>query len=509
MPVLVEFAIVQVTGGGAVDRALAPQLTATGWYGVLHDLRWLEVFNRSWWSFGLELAAVLAVRTGLTGAAVALAWTAPHRPSPGRIGVTALLATMLGMILLTPAATLLFMMSVAPLVWWFLAALVIGAVPMLACSCTMVPGGVRLPPWRGLAWIALAGLVLTLAGLATARSPGWVGVLPTAAAGLWNALSWRGLVGAVAGAPVRILAPALSAAVALVAVAATFACIALADGSGAAARLSVPAGPVIVVGGFRSRMTAGDVGTATVQGFSYAGLDVRDHPLPYGPGATYQGLGVLERRLARQVRILAGRSGRPVTLIAESEGTMVAKLYLLLHRHPPVRRVILLSPIVDAAQVSVPPAGARGWGFATRFPAGLAMKLIAATYFPATLDMPLVRSILRNGATLRRDMLCRVPGPAEIVYYPLSDGVASSGAPRAHIPVVVLPAVHGGLAATQSVFSGGRVDPVALVRRVGRLPARPSARWRVALDLVRSAAAAWQVPPLPSGAASRPPLPCR
>jgi hypothetical protein len=136
------------------------------------------------------------------------------------------------------------------------------------------------------------------------------------------------------------------------------------------------------------------------------------------------------------------------------------------------------------------------------------MLLISATYFHASLDMPLIASILANDATLRRDMLCRIPGVRQVVYYPLSDGVASSDAPRAEIPVIVLPAVHGGLAATQSVFSGGQLDPVGVVRRVGQLPSRPSRRWRIALDLVRAAAAAWQVPPLPTGAARHPALAC-
>jgi hypothetical protein len=450
----------------------------------------------------------MAVRTGLVGAAVACSWTSPQRPSRRRIALTALIATGAGMIVLTPSATLLFTMAVAPLIWWFLAALVTGAIPILVASHVIVPGGVRLPSPRTLLWLSMSGLVLTLAGLATMRAPGWSGILPAAAAGLWNALSWRGLVGAVAGERVRILFPAIGAAAALAVVAATFAVLGFAGGSPPAGRLADPAGPVIVVGGFRSRMEAGSVGTATVQGFSYVGLDARGRPRPYGPQDTYQRLGVLERKLARQVDLLSRRSGRPVTVIAESEGTMVTKLYLLLHRNAPVRRVILLSPIVDAAQVAVPPPGSQGWGWATRFPARMMMLLISATYFHASLDMPLIASILANDATLRRDMLCRIPGVRQVVYYPLSDGVASSDAPRAEIPVIVLPAVHGGLAATQSVFSGGQLDPVGVVRRVGQLPSRPSRRWRIALDLVRAAAAAWQVPPLPTGAARHPALAC-
>ena len=52
---------------GASDaQALAPQTSAPAPFGVFHDLRWLLVFHSSWLAFGIEMAALIVVRTAIT-----------------------------------------------------------------------------------------------------------------------------------------------------------------------------------------------------------------------------------------------------------------------------------------------------------------------------------------------------------------------------------------------------------------------------------------------------------
>jgi pimeloyl-ACP methyl ester carboxylesterase len=63
---------------------------------------------------------------------------------------------------------------------------------------------------------------------------------------------------------------------------------------------------------------------------------------------------VLGDRIAAQVERLYAETGRPVDLVAESEGTL--GVYAMLARHPdvPIGSVVLLSPIIAPGQVSYP-----------------------------------------------------------------------------------------------------------------------------------------------------------
>ena len=105
-------------------------------------------------------------------------------------------------------------------------------------------------------------------------------------------------------------------------------------------------------------------------------------------------------------------------------------------------------------------------------------------------------------------MLCAVPGIRERAHLPLSSGVAAPERTSGTIPVLVLPAVHGGLVSTTGGAGGGEVHPAAVVGRVRHLPSRPSGTWRIALSVVRSAGATWQVPPLGARGQGRPAAPC-
>src|SRR5579872_2206910 len=76
-----------LTGTGPSPAvALAPQVAAPAPFGAFHDLRWLAVYHRSWWSFGLELAALVCFRSVLDTLLAHQAWPAGFpRPSLRRL----------------------------------------------------------------------------------------------------------------------------------------------------------------------------------------------------------------------------------------------------------------------------------------------------------------------------------------------------------------------------------------------------------------------------------------
>ena len=93
---------------------------------------------------------------------------------------------------------------------------------------------------------------------------------------------------------------------------------------------------------------------ATVRQFSYAGLGANGMPLRSGGSADDVPLPLLGDRMAQQLLKLHQVSGRPVDVVAESEGTL--GVYAMLDRHPglPIGSVVLLSPIVEPGQLSYP-----------------------------------------------------------------------------------------------------------------------------------------------------------
>jgi alpha-beta hydrolase superfamily lysophospholipase len=168
--------------------------------------------------------------------------------------------------------------------------------------------------------------------------------------------------------------------------------VALAAGVGIAAAVDPGRGPdaapiaergVIAVAGFRSELSPVQARGRVVAGirfrrFSYRGVDAHGRPLPYGPRATYQSLELLTAKLARQVAVLHRMVPGPIALVAESEGTLVAKLYLLRHPRAPVDRLVMLSPILEPGRVYYPPPGGDGWGVASGFAARRVGDLVSA-----------------------------------------------------------------------------------------------------------------------------------
>src|SRR5512135_75501 len=73
--------------GPAPARALAPQASALGPFGIFHDLRWLLVYHSTWLLFALELVAAIVVRGALIGLLVRLAWPETSRRPSARASI--------------------------------------------------------------------------------------------------------------------------------------------------------------------------------------------------------------------------------------------------------------------------------------------------------------------------------------------------------------------------------------------------------------------------------------
>jgi hypothetical protein len=132
--------------------------------------------------------------------------------------------------------------------------------------------------------------------------------------------------------------------------------------------------PVLVAAGFNS--TWGPPPALEVpQGFvvwrySYRGITPAGELLPYTPADTQQSLLVSAATLERQVEALHRAYRQPVTLVAESEGALVARTYLLRRYRPQtqaVDRVVLLDMPQGQPHVSFPRPASRAGGWA---PAG-------------------------------------------------------------------------------------------------------------------------------------------
>jgi len=181
---------------------------------------------------------------------------------------------------------------------------------------------------------------------------------------------------------------------------------------------------------------------------------------------------------------LHDRTGQPVDVVAESEGTLGVYAMLARHPHVPVAAAVLLSPIVAPGQVSytaddglamVPGSELEGveWlvGGLSPFGTAGAMKLIGSVNQVGA----------RFAAQAARDHRLRW-----LNLVPLADAVTL---PACSLPsdVQVVPAFHGDLLG----------DPAAL-RIVRHFLIRHwvtgAARLRTTAEIVASAASAWRIP---------------
>jgi hypothetical protein len=267
--------------------------------------------------------------------------------------------------------------------------------------------------------------------------------------------------------------------------------------------------PVLEIAGFGSwccgqdRALAKALPGTPVQQFSYLGTDRHGRPLPYGAKATYLPLPELGDRIAAQLWRLHEQTGKPVDIVAESEGTLGLDAMLAQHPGAPVGSVVLLSPIVAPGQYGYKSTGS---SLVTRD------ELHALIWFVGGLSpfgtsgaQTLISSVNSVGARFASAAAEHAP-VRMLDVIPLADAVTLPACPLPR-NVVVIPAFHGELLG----------DPVAL-RAVHRfLTGRPVTgvpSLRATAEIMAAAATAWRMPEsaapsppcrsAPGGPASRP-----
>jgi hypothetical protein len=514
-------------------RALAPQVTAVPPLAVFHDLRWLYGAQRSWPEFTLLLAGLILARSAVNSVLVRLAWpTTGNAPTPMMAWRSALGFTVFACLLMSLVASLTLGVAILPFSWPFL-----GTLPVLLLIALPIShGGMAsawwrmLPPPSAAGWLLTDFALLSVAAAATGQLPIAAAVPVAGLAGLVNARAWYGLTAVIARAhavsdghwPGVHRVPSVPVAT-VVTMAAVVLAIRLAFLVGVPAehapqprleRAPVAAGtttaaqraadgpqrprwsrwsrrpPVLVVPGFGSlccghgQALARAMPDTLVQTFSYRGLDQAGNPLPYGPAASDLPLPVLGDRIAAQVRRLHARTGQPVDVVAESEGTL--GVYAMLARHPrvPLAAVTLLSPIVAPGQVTYPVGGG-----SARVPGaeleGVVWFVGGLSPFGTSGAQTLIGSVNQVGARFAAEAARdhRLPW---LDLVPLADAVTL---PDCSLPskVQVVPAFHGDLLG----------DPVALrmVRDfLTRRQVTGTAGLRTTAEIVAAAASAWRIP---------------
>jgi hypothetical protein len=537
--------LILVAAGGAVAEAgfltlvapaarpVAPQVTALPALAAYHDLRWLFTDGQSWLAFTGVFFAVLLARAAVDTTLLRLAWPGGS-PAPrlSRAFGSCLALTALAWLLLSPAATLAFGVAVLPFSWPLLAALPI----MVGIFAALSHGGVitawwcRLPPPRSVGWL-LASFVVLSASAAVIAHLGTAAALAVAAVtGLVNARAWYGLAGVASrlhprtheSVPARVLfglpfAPLAAVMVLALVVgmarlmftgtihlpapaASPSAAASAVTGAGAAAKGGTPAAAaaagraVLVVEGWGSSCCDAANGLrammpgATVRQFSYAGLDAKGMPLRSGPEADDLPLPELGDRMAAQLEKLHELTGRPVDVVAESEGTL--GLYAMLDRHPdlPIGSVALLSPIVEPGRLSYP--GAADSASVSEYALDALNHLVGGmSPYGSSGAQNLLSSVSEFGA--RYFDAIDHPGGKPVrglAVIPLADALTL---PACGLPadVVVVPAFHGGLLGDPSVL------PMVSAFLTGRPVSSPDqGNLRAAAEAITSAATAWRMP---------------
>jgi hypothetical protein len=505
---LVETAAVMGLDPGA-HPDLAPQASAIAPFGVFGDLRWVSVYNNSWAALAGEMAALFVVRGAITAVTIALAWPAHlPRPTAGKLLRRSLFATALAAVLLSPSVALLFGLAAVPVSWLFLAAVPAALLVAIIIHPAAVSGDwwQRLVAPRAVGCVALAFLTLSVASAAMDALPRALWPLVAALGGLFNAWCWVVLVQSVADRrPVRHTVPvAAIAALALIGtiIAGTtvgFGQARKAEVRALKARAVAAAEPdaglsVLVVSGYGSSWSGQQShpvpGNYTEQRFSYRGLDRQGQPLPYSGPDTAKPLPELDRMLLAQVAALQASTGRPVDVVAESEGALVAKTALLADPSPAVTTLVLASPLEDPGRVWYPTVGDQDWGVATNE----AMRLISdalQSVSPINLspDNALFASLDQQAPLLENAMSCPIAGVRQFALLPLADATVSPATERLSFPSVVLAAFHGGL--IESSAGEKIISQVLAGRSVGG-----NQLLALAEEAISYAASAWQVPAL-------------
>jgi hypothetical protein len=495
--------LLRVEGG----LSLAGQVSGLGPYGVFHDLRWLIVAHSSVLTFVLGLVVLLGLRSLVTAAVVRLAWPT-DRPAPPlrRLLIDASIATAVAVVTLSPWVALLFGAAVVPLSWVFFGALP----PALLTMMLLHHAGVardwwrRLPAARSIAWVGIAFAGLTVGGLAVAGRPGAAALPIVALTGLFNAWVWERSVRALVVRPEPAHRPSVPATVVALIVllglvvggsGIGFALFEDDDAVAAASRNEMPGEQsMLIVPGFASAccrdaqaFARRAEGLATIEQFSYLGVDGAGRPRAHAGDATDGDLAVLAARMQAQVDSLASRAGGPITIVAESEGTLIAATYLEMVADAPVDRIAFLSPIVAPGRAAFPAPGEDGPGVVGGYQLRAMVALLdGLSSLELSADGPLSRSLRE-----RADLLAGAAGrdrPAvdELVVLPLADAVTSAPNIGYEAPVVVVAGFHGGLRGRPNVqdllldwMQGRPVVGSAVLASLERLIAGGASSWHV------------------------------
>jgi hypothetical protein len=426
--------------------------------------------------------------------------------------------TVVSALVLLPFAALLVGMAIVSLSWLFFIAVpsVLGVAALLHHGAVVPTWWRERPPGRTVAWVVLSFLVLTMASAVVVLTPVPLRLPAVGAAGLFNAWAWHSIVHTLScSRPARRFMPVAPLGVAglvgliVLGVSVGFSVSSRSDrlaqashveatagagaGSGSAANAAADR-PVLLVSGFGSRYSGQDDGIGTwadERRFSYRGVDLDGRPLPYRDADTYQDVSRSVALMARQVEAFQADVEQPVTIVAESEGALIAKAYLMSHPDAPVDTLVLLSPLVEPGSAYYPPAGDDGWGVA----GGLGLRWITALVrelspLDVTTDDGLFRSLADDAPALREMLACPVGGVDQLAVFPLADAVAGAAPHLDGVPSAVVPAFHGGLADNPAVQR--------TIRTVLEGDISPGDGWWEATDtVIRAGAAAWRVPMLP------------
>lgn len=500
--------------GASWAAGLSPQVTAAAPFGLFHDLRWLVVYHQSLPAFLIEMAGLFLFRGTLDAFIVREAWPRDRladRPPFLRAWVRSVSFTVVATVLLAPWVMLLFGMAVVSLSWLFFAAVP----PVLAVAVLIGPGAVsgnwwrRTVPPRAIGWVALTFLVMTLCSGFTLIRPIALAAPVAALGGLFNAWAWRGLVGGTTSQRRTLrFVPVVPASLAgMLAVVVGGASIGFAVSSARAHQARILAEhaatlvhrpdqgmPLLVASGFGTKWDGSSgpwlQGNFDEERFSYAGLTSTGQPAAYTVADTVASLSSLDATMNRQVEALAARHHQKVSIIAVSEGSLVAETFLARYPKAPVDQVVLLSPLVTPGRAYYPPSGRDGWGVVARLGLqGLTYALGSISPFQLSPSTPLFQSIVADAPSVRSLLSCPVPGVRQVAVVPVADAVAAPQDPDLAIPTVVVPAFHSG------ALGDAQIDEV-LIGILERRPLPAGHGWADLAHVLRPAAAAWQVPPL-------------
>ncbi|MFB9234693.1 hypothetical protein ACFFWC_03955 [Plantactinospora siamensis] len=508
---LLALATVLPTLEGAVFNALdfrsaeglAPQSSALWPYDSYHDLRWLLVYHNSWQTFLLGFAGMVILRGLISAGLVRLAWPG-STPCPAfRRLLGRNLAVAAGTaVIISPLAALAVAASVVSLSWFVFASVL----PMLLLSPFLQRIGVGAGWWRGLPSAALVGwslldfVVITVAGALVWRAPDYWTLVVAAACGIGNGLLWKQTVRAAVNpahvhwrrVPVAPMAIVLALLIPLLVQSMTVV--------GAPSRnnfrppvlthplpATVPYA-VLVLAGHNSTYDGQPALDPAVRQFSYAGLDPDGRARPYSLRDTHRSLDSSAALLATQVNDLNRRTGRPVALMAESEGAMVSVTYLRDTPGSPVKALLMFSPLVRTGRAYYPPPSASsGWGLVAGWELrGIfgAVNLMTGGHDSA--DEPFVRSLLENAPFYRYQTLCPVPGVRVVAFLPTVSAAETPPGPYTNIPTFVTPGLHGGLLGRPAIHD--RADDFLAGAKV----AAPRGEY----GIIQVLAGAWQAPSL-------------